>query len=250
MSRAVPLGRPVAPRRARRATSRTGTPRGTVGARAKKSFFNAETNSWESAAEHEAHAHFTSQSTEILIFPDAVMPCRSMLDANYRCAKAHCDKAHHTTSLVKFIRTLDKATSTLDVVCFTITCDDIKRAIQRAAKRGIRVRIVTDANNVDSLGSDIRELSEARKIDVRCDAHSNDPNKRGMMHHKFAIIDGETNDPVVITGSFNWTRAGVLDNHDNVLIARNQPDVAAPYIKHMEALWKEYAAFQIHGAEG
>jgi phosphatidylserine/phosphatidylglycerophosphate/cardiolipin synthase-like enzyme len=55
---------------------------------------------------------------------------------------------------------------------------------------------------------------------------------------------------VVITGSFNWTRAGVLDNHDNVLIARNQPDVAAPYIKHMEALWKEYAAFQIHGAEG
>lgn len=49
----------------------------------------------------------------------------------------------------------------------------------------------------------------------------NDLNKCGMMYYKFVIIDGEMNDFVVIMGLFNWTRAGVLDNYDNVLIVRN-----------------------------
>lgn len=223
-----------------------------------RSHFNETTKTWEVSKEDAKRGNPRSQhrlkpngrrgsrNTEVLIFPDAQMPCRSIVD-NYHCRKSDCRYSHDTTSLVKFLRALDSAEETLDIVCFTITCDEIKRVIQRVAQRGVRVRIVSDANNVDSLGSDIRELSEARKIDVRCDAHSNDPNKRGMMHHKFAVIDGGK---TVITGSFNWTRAGVLDNHDNVLIARNMPEVAEPYVEHMNQLWKEYAEFQIHGTDG
>lgn len=224
-----------------------------------RSHFNETTKTWEVSKEDAKRGNPRSQqrlkpngrrgsrNTEVLIFPDARMPCRSIVD-NYQCKKSDCRYSHDAElSLVRFLRALDSAKETLDIVCFTITCDEIKRVIQRVAQRGVRVRIVSDANNVDSLGSDIRELSEARKIDVRCDAHSNDPNKRGMMHHKFAVIDGGK---TVITGSFNWTRAGVLDNHDNVLIAQNMPEVAEPYVEHMNQLWEEYAAFQIHGTDG
>jgi len=35
---------------------------------------------------------------------------------------------------------------------------------------------------------------------------------------KFAVIDVEGDDPVVIVGSYNWTEAGACDNDENTLI--------------------------------
>jgi phosphatidylserine/phosphatidylglycerophosphate/cardiolipin synthase-like enzyme len=37
-------------------------------------------------------------------------------------------------------------------------------------------------------------------------------------HHKFAIIDVDGSDPVVVLGSYNWTSSGAYDNDENTLI--------------------------------
>ena len=47
----------------------------------------------------------------------------------------------------------------------------------------------------------------------------------GKVHDKFAVIDVNGADPVVITGSYNWTASGADDNDENTLIIHN-PQVA------------------------
>ena len=40
----------------------------------------------------------------------------------------------------------------------------------------------------------------------------------GKVHPKFAVIDVQGDDPVVVVGSYNWTEAGAYDNDENTLI--------------------------------
>lgn len=78
-------------------------------------------------------------------------------------------------------------------------------------------------------GSDVARL-KAAGVPVRCDrtpAH---------MHHKFAVIDGR----FLVTGSLNWTRAGVLENCENVLVL-DAPAVAGRYTAQFNALWAAFA---------
>ncbi len=51
----------------------------------------------------------------------------------------------------------------------------------------------------------------------------------GKVHHKFAVIDVEGSDPVVILGSYNWTGSGAYDNDENTLIVHDRELARAYY---------------------
>ena len=120
--------------------------------------------------------------------------------------------------------TIDCAKRSLDICVFTITDDRITQRIHAAARRGVRVRIITDNDKAQDLGSDIRELSAAG-LTVRVDSTTD------HMHHKFAVVDGQK----VITGSFNWTR-GAANNHENLFIC-GEGNVANTYQDEFNRLW-------------
>jgi phosphatidylserine/phosphatidylglycerophosphate/cardiolipin synthase-like enzyme len=105
---------------------------------------------------------------------------------------------------------LISAKRTLDVCVFTITNSAIARALLGAHRKGVRVRIITDDEQVLSTGSKVRELGVAG-IDIRTD------NSRFHMHHKFALLD----DAVLINGSFNWTRQAESSNNENVCVSND-----------------------------
>ena len=48
-------------------------------------------------------------------------------------------------------------------------------------------------------------------------------------------MDGAT----LLNGSFNWTRAAVLGNEENVVIS-SAPELVAAFQERFEALWKQY----------
>ena len=58
----------------------------------------------------------------------------------------------------------------------------------------------------------------------------------GKVHHKFAVLDVNGSDPVVILGSYNWTRAGAFDNDENTLIIHNGP-IAQAYYQEAQRLY-------------
>jgi phosphatidylserine/phosphatidylglycerophosphate/cardiolipin synthase-like enzyme len=61
-------------------------------------------------------------------------------------------------------------------------------------------------------------------------------NLPGKVHHKFAVIDVEGDDPVVIVGSYNWTNAGAYDNDENTLILHDR-ELARAYYGEWQRLW-------------
>lgn len=45
---------------------------------------------------------------------------------------------------------------------------------------------------------------------------------------------------IIMTGSFNWTWSGVINNHENVVIT-NHPFLVQQFMKEFEALWSSAA---------
>lgn len=121
---------------------------------------------------------------------------------------------------------LDRARQSADVCVFTITDDRIADAIIEAAKRGVRVRVITDNDKSADEGSDIARIEESG-VPVRVDR------TEFHMHHKFAIFDGSR----LLNGSYNWTRSAAAVNEENLVLHTDQSLLAA-FMRQFETLWK------------
>ncbi len=115
-----------------------------------------------------------------------------------------------------------------DICVFTITDDRLSDSILGLARRGVRVRVLSDDDKASDRGSDLARLAAAG-IDVAFDQSS------AHMHHKFAIFD----DARLLTGSFNWTRSATDENHEN-LLATSDPVLVGRYAAEFDRLWTRY----------
>jgi cardiolipin hydrolase len=118
------------------------------------------------------------------------------------------------------------ARRTVDVCVFTITDDRVSDAILDAHKRGVSIRIVTDNDKAEDIGSDVGRLSR-QGIPVRADRSDH------HMHHKFAIFDEQR----VLTGSYNWTRSAAKYNEENFIVSDNE-DLLREFTTAFERLWE------------
>ena len=107
----------------------------------------------------------------------------------------------------------------------------IRDALLEAASNGIRVRVVTEANNLDS--PEIRSLQYVG-IPVVSDDRDH------LMHHKFTVIDGQD----VWTGSMNYTVRGAYHNN-NHMIRVFSPEIAADYTHEFEEMFVDDAFGQL-----
>jgi phosphatidylserine/phosphatidylglycerophosphate/cardiolipin synthase-like enzyme len=56
--------------------------------------------------------------------------------------------------------------------------------------------------------------------------------KKGHMHHKFLIVDGET----LVTGSYNWTPGAEYVNYEDILIEKDA-GILTRYQQEFARLW-------------
>ena len=104
--------------------------------------------------------------------------------------------------------------------------DAIAEAIEKAHRRGVEVRILTDDDKSADRGSDAGRLA-ARGIPLRVDRSP------GHMHHKFAISDRR----ILLNGSYNWTRSACTSNNENIAITNHKP-LVQQFEKEFLRLWK------------
>ena len=131
----------------------------------------------------------------------------------------------------EIVSQIRKAEQTIDICVFTITDNAIANPIIDAHRQGKTVRIISDNDKSEDLGSDIERMARAG-IAVRMDTTSK------HMHHKFAIFDNRR----LLTGSYNWTRAAAAENEENLVVLRDDRAVAA-FSEEFERLWPSMALY-------
>jgi len=67
------------------------------------------------------------------------------------------------------------------------------------------------------------------------------------IHHKFVIIDAETDHPVIYTGSANMSKNALARNDENLLEIRNSRHLAAIYLAEFLRLYEHYRARAVWG---
>ncbi len=124
---------------------------------------------------------------------------------------------------------LRSANRSVDICVFTITDNRISREIEDAHRRRVDVRILTDNDKSEDLGSDIDDLRH-RGVPVAVDESEK------HMHHKFAIFDRK----ILLTGSYNWTRSAATENEENI-ITSDDPNLVRSFSSEFESLWKKFS---------
>jgi phosphatidylserine/phosphatidylglycerophosphate/cardiolipin synthase-like enzyme len=116
----------------------------------------------------------------------------------------------------KIIEVIESADHTLHIGTMLITRSDLAYAIDAAIGNGVSTQILV--NSFANCGSTVLSTLQP----VMSDNFQEDVAFNVIFHHKYMIVDeGTTSDPILLTGSHNWSNAANNKNDENTLIFHN-----------------------------
>lgn len=155
---------------------------------------------------------------------------------------------------VPLLNLIDSAKYSVDLVAYDLQNMRVGMAIANAARRGVRVRVITDNSNrnrnprfneplwdtlraagiysIDDAGTVYHPNGEIKSLT------DNLRNAGAIMHHKFAVIDAfndDPNDDYVWTGSMNLTYTGNWNT--NVTFVIKDSGISNAYLHEFEQMW-------------
>ena len=113
---------------------------------------------------------------------------------------------------------INRAKYSIDLAIYNFTMtglSNISNALNAASNRGVVIRVVADGSTsndgLEQLNGNIKKIAR--------------PSGDGIMHNKFMVIDCNSidpNDPIVWTGSCNWTNNNVNLDANNILFIQDK----------------------------
>lgn len=125
------------------------------------------------------------------------------------------------------VTNLRRARHSIELEMFVMTDADTIRALQDAARRGLRVQVLFDPGQVLNQAA----MVQLRDVGVACRFYRSSGEK---LHAKAAVIDGDE----LVIGSANWTASGFRHNHELDAVLHSRP-LAAAVVARMDADWAE-----------
>lgn len=123
----------------------------------------------------------------------------------------------------QIIRAIQQARKQVLVQAFSFTHKDIAQALISAHKRGVEVKLIADREQSRRMERDKVKIIAEAGVPVWLDG------EHQSAHNKVMLIDVETPDVVVITGSYNFTFAAQFNNAENLLLFRGNHKLARLY---------------------
>ena len=130
-------------------------------------------------------------------------------------------RAGTTAAMAKAI---DAARAEVDVAMFSFTSRPLMDALNRAAGRGVKVKLLLYVKSAFPF----KEEAKRNNIVVRYKAGRTE---FGIMHNKFAVLDNA----LLINGSFNWSATAEDINTENTIFTM-APEYVKPYKAEFEKL--------------
>ena len=120
------------------------------------------------------------------------------------------------------VATIGQAKDSILVQAYSFTSAPIAKALVDATKRGVKIEAILDKSQRSERYTGATFLKN-EGIPVYID------NKHAIAHNKVMIIDGS----IVVTGSFNFTKAAEEKNAENLLIIHNK-EITRIYMDNFE----------------
>lgn len=133
----------------------------------------------------------------------------------------------------KLYALIKSATKTIDAAFYDIDDQQAAEAFITAQKRGVKVRILTDTDNMkDEVDPTLprKQIADmmAAGIEVKEDKRS------AIMHQKFMIVDGAT----LLSGSMNLTTTSLYQHNNNVLVFKS-PELSTTFTEEFLRMFDE-----------
>lgn len=127
----------------------------------------------------------------------------------------------------RIVETIESTDASVEFALFTFTKNEPADAFTEVFAAGLGVRGLIE--NTNDQGSEFNFLL-GQGIPVA--QHT----QNGQLHHKYCVVDAllpEQYDPLVLTGSHNWSQTAETSNDENTLVIHN-PDIARLYRAEFE----------------
>jgi phosphatidylserine/phosphatidylglycerophosphate/cardiolipin synthase-like enzyme len=124
----------------------------------------------------------------------------------------------------QILNNIESAGNSIHVATMLITKQDIGNALVSLSDQGREVQVLI--NDYDQYGEPIvNTLKASLGEDVRLHGEA------GILHHKYMIVDHDNagSDPLVLTGSHNWSESARIRNDENTLVIHDQGIANAYY---------------------
>ncbi|WP_366773971.1 phospholipase D family protein [uncultured Oxalicibacterium sp.] len=133
------------------------------------------------------------------------------------------------------LKVIDAARRSLYVAAYSFTSANVARALIRAKRRGVDVKVL-----VDESANQRKANFAALNLLVNADIPTRTIASYTLHHDKYIVVDGKT----VQTGSFNYSAAAAKSNSENVLVVWNHAQLARRYLQHWEDRWGQADVYQ------
>lgn len=133
------------------------------------------------------------------------------------------------------LETIRSAQSNIRMAAYSFTCPKVMRELLNAKKRGVDVRIV-----IDEKGNRSKASKAAMNLVVNAGIPLRVTSVYRIHHDKYVVIDDKT----VETGSYNYSRSAAEGNSENVIVVKDDPEVAQQYLKHWQSRWDKGTDWQ------
>ncbi|MCA1010281.1 phospholipase D-like domain-containing protein [Halobacillus halophilus] len=139
--------------------------------------------------------------------------------------------------LKEIIETIQNAEKTIDVAIFLFSNNNIAAELIQAAKRGVKVRVFTDREQLKSFGAQIKNIKELTDNGVAVRTNTHD----GTMHIKMLISDHMH----ALVGSYNFTYNAERKN-DEILLRVDDERMGQQLCSVFEDLWQDGVNWQFY----
>ena len=137
------------------------------------------------------------------------------------------------------LSTINSAQKSIRVAAYAFTSPTVVDALFKAKKRGVDIAVIVDHKQNTQLDTKGRGKA-ALNLLVNAKISVKTLNTKNTQHSKYMIIDNLH----IQTGSYNYSAAAALYNHENVIVIRNNESLAKTYLNNWQTLYNSGIAYK------
>ena len=122
------------------------------------------------------------------------------------------------------LRTIRQAKRSIHVQAYAFSSRNIAWALGEAKNRGVKVEMLADREQATKSEHSLVNALHDAGIPVWFEV------RYASAHNKILLVDAESADPVVVTGSYNFTFSAQARNAENLVILRGNVPLARAYL--------------------